>query len=140
MAATFLPHGTNGLHVEADEQIDTLYAWWPGAQPQAPAPCPEATFSATLKGTIDGHETLLTVRGQSAAEFQRNLAAIRGLLDAPAPGERGSQPAPRQGSQDGGWCAIHNTAMKLNEKDGRQWYSHYVDEERRWCKGRSKGA
>src|SRR5262249_15122487 len=48
------------------------------------APVPEALFSATLKGTIGGHETLLTVRGMTVAEFTANLQAIRDLLDTPA--------------------------------------------------------
>ena len=86
MSATVLPTGTNGVHHDADAAdaaIDSLCSWWPGTAP-APALCPEAALSLMLKGTLDGHEALLTVRGQSAAEFQRNLQAIRGLLDAPA--------------------------------------------------------
>ena len=77
-------NGHNGVHNATDETIDLLYAWMP---PQAPAPaaCPEAAFSLTLKGTLDGVEALFTVRGQTATEFKANLAAVRGLLDAPAP-------------------------------------------------------
>jgi hypothetical protein len=33
-----------------------------------------------------------------------------------------------------GWCAIHNTAMQENAKDGRTWWSHKTAEG--WCKGR----
>ena len=33
-----------------------------------------------------------------------------------------------------GWCSTHGVAMKLNNKDGRQWYSHKTAEG--WCKGR----
>ena len=119
---------TNGVHHETDEAIDSLYAWMP---PQAPAPasCPEAAFSLTLKGTLDGVEALFTVRGQTAAEFKANLAAIRGLLDAPAP------PASQSASQDKGWCQKHGVQMKLNHgKDGRSWWSHKTAEG--WCKGR----
>src|SRR5215831_2516644 len=65
-----------------DEAIDSLYSWWPGMQ-TTPQPLPEAAFSLTLKGTLDGVETLLIVRGQTPAEFKANLAAVRGLLDAP---------------------------------------------------------
>jgi hypothetical protein len=115
------------VHHEADEAIDSLYAWFP---PQAltPAPLPEAAFSLTLKGRLDGQEALLTVRGQSAAEFKANLEGVRGLLDAPA------QPPAAQ-DQGKGWCAKHQTQMKLNYgQDGRSWYSHKVDG--RWCKGK----
>jgi hypothetical protein len=89
---------SNGVHLEADEAIDTLYSWFPPQAP-APAPCPEAVFSCTLRGKLDGIETLLTVRGMTAAEFQQNLQQVRGLLDAPA-----LPPALPQGKA---WCAVH---------------------------------
>ena len=74
-------NGTTPGASSADEAIDLLYAWMP---PQAaPQPCPEACFSLTLKGRLDGQEALLTARGQTAAEFKANLEAMRGLLDAP---------------------------------------------------------
>jgi len=127
MGATFLPHETNGVHHPVDEQIDSLYAWMPAQT--APQPCPEATFSLTLKGTLDGVEALFTVRGQTASEFKTNLAAVRELLDAPA------APPTQASSQDGqGWCSKHNVQMKENVKDGRRWYSHQIDG--RWCKGK----
>jgi hypothetical protein len=101
-------------------------------EPEVPAPTsapvslPEAAFSLTLKGTLDGVEALLTARGQTAQEFTRNLEAIRGLLDAPTPA---------QGQQPDGWCAVHQTALKLNHgRDGRTWLSHRTAEG--WCKGR----
>ena len=104
---------------------------------EAPAPCPEALFSATLKGTIDGHETLLTARGQTAEEFRRNLEAIRGLLDQPqatqplTPQQHGATHRPSVG-----FCAVHSVEMTLNTgKDGRQWYSHRLPEGG-FCKGR----
>jgi hypothetical protein len=37
-----------------------------------------------------------------------------------------------------GWCAKHGIQMKLNHgKDGRQWYSHRL-EDGTWCKGRGR--
>jgi hypothetical protein len=56
----------------AAEMIDQVYSYWPGTTP-APQPCPEAVFSLTLKGKLDGQEALLTARGQTAEEFRRNL-------------------------------------------------------------------
>jgi hypothetical protein len=75
---------TNGSTTghSADVDIDTLYSYFPGAA-RAPRPCPEALFSVTLRGQLDGIETLLTVRGMTAEEFRLNLAQVRGLLDAP---------------------------------------------------------
>ena len=94
-----------------------------------PAPLPDAAFSITLKGFVGGQDALLTVRGATAAEFTRNLAAIRGLLDPPAP------PASQATGQGEGWCAVHSTAMKWNEgRNGKKgWYSHR--HEGQWCKG-----
>jgi hypothetical protein len=34
-----------------------------------------------------------------------------------------------------GFCAVHNVEMKLNDKNGRQWFSHRTAEGQ-WCKGR----
>jgi hypothetical protein len=122
-------HGHNGVHHATDEAIDALYAWMPSLQ--APQACPEALFSVTLKGTIGGHEALLTARGQTAAEFKANIDAIRGLLDAP---QASQAPVPTQGQE--GWCPVHQVQMQWNKgKNGdKGWYSHKVDGQ--WCKGR----
>lgn len=133
---------SNGTSHATDESIDSLYAWWPGATP-APAACPEATFSLTLKGHIDGHEALLTARGQTAAEFRANLAAIKGLLDpkpqAPAPAQLSPQQmnALAMHRPVEGVCAIHQVQMHWNDgKDGRKgWWSHRTAEGQ-WCKGK----
>ena len=96
MAAPTFPNGPNGVHHATDEAIDSLYAWWPGTTP-TPQPCPEALFSLTVKGKLDGLETLLTVRGQTAEEFTRNLQAIRGILDQPQPAPQASTSSQGQG-------------------------------------------
>src|SRR5262245_59272664 len=138
MDAPHLTNGsTNGLTASlTDEAIDSLYAWMP---PQTTlAPCPEAVFSLTLKGALDGIEALFTVRGQTAAEFKANLAAVRGLLDQPQPA---ASPAPQGGpqaaSQGKSFCGIHQVAMQWNDgKNGRKgWYSHRLGDGT-WCKGR----
>ena len=128
MSPTITTNGTTPGASSMDEDIDLLYTWWPPQPP--PTPCPEAVFSLTLKGTLDGVEALLTARGQTAEEFKRNLAAIRGLLDPVAPA------APPAASQPQGkdWCQVHQVAMQLNQKEGRSWYSHRTDQG--WCKGR----
>ena len=90
----------------------------------ASAACPEALFSITLKGTMDGNEVLLTARGQSREEFRANVAELRGLLDPPA------QPAE-------GWCGKHAVQMKFNggKDDGKGWWSHRQGDGT-WCKGK----
>jgi hypothetical protein len=139
MSATFLPTGTNGVRLDADEAIDSLYSFWPGAAPAA-APCPEAMFSATLKGTIDGHETLLTVRGMSADAFRRNLQGIRGLLDTPAPAKQPQAQGRGQDAvrEDEGYCTVHDTPMRRIVKDGRSWLSHWCESEGRYCSGKPR--
>jgi hypothetical protein len=78
----------------------------------------------------------------TAEEFRRNLEAIRGLLDAPQPTSQGQQLSPQQHNAaamhrpTAGVCKVHGVEMKLNEKDGRHWYSHWCQDEGRWCKGR----
>jgi hypothetical protein len=124
---------TNGASdYEAD--LDLLYAWMPPSTPAAP--CPEATFSITLRGTLDGVETLLTARGQTAEEFTRNLQSIKGVLDPVAGIPVTPTPTPPASSPDG-WCAIHQTTMNWNTgREGKRgWWSHRLPEGS-WCKGR----
>jgi hypothetical protein len=122
---------TNGHRADVD--IDMLYSFWPGTPP-APQPLPEAAFSLTLKGTLDGHEALLTARGQTAAEFKAKLVAIRGLLDAkPQPAPQAAREPQGQGMD---WCSLHNVKLHLNHgKDGRTWLSHKAPDGQ-WCKGK----
>ena len=125
-------NGTTPGASSADAAIDLLYAWMPPPTPP-PAPCPEAVFSLTLKGTLDGQEALLTARGQTAAAFKANLEAIRGLLDVPA----AHKPTPQTASQPQGegWCTKHAVQMTQTTKDGRSWWSHRTPEGQ-WCKGK----
>jgi hypothetical protein len=71
---------SNGVHHASDESIDSLYSFWPAPMP-APASLPEAAFSLTIEGRLDGQKCLLTARGQTPDEFRRNVAALKGLLD-----------------------------------------------------------
>jgi hypothetical protein len=111
-----------GIHKRVQQEITAVET-----TPAPPAPLPEAAFSLTLKGTMDGQDALLTVRGMTATEFQTNLAAIRGVLDMPQP--------PRQlQAGDKSWCQVHQVAMRQTTKEGRTWWSHKTDQG--WCKGR----
>jgi hypothetical protein len=113
--------------------------------PPTPAPLPEAAFSMTLKGTMGGVDAMITVRGMTADEFRRNLAAVKGLLDVPqSPAQASStgQLSPHQYNALAmhrpvtGVCKVHQVTMQWNEgKDGRKgWYSHRTPEGH-WCKG-----
>ena len=97
---------------------------------------PEAAFSMTLRGTLDGVETLLTVRGMTPAEFKANLEAIKGLLDAVQP-QPPRASAPTQGQSEApikDWCSTHQVRMKRHENATGVWYSHYIDGAH--CKGK----
>jgi hypothetical protein len=105
-------------------------------RPRRKAPC--------LKGTIGGHDALLTARGATAAEFQANLAAIKGLLDAPvqaaAQSTPAATPAPQAAREE--HCALHDAKMYWNEpkNGGRGWFSHKTDdarfeEKKGFCRG-----
>jgi hypothetical protein len=119
---------TNG-HA-TDEAIDVLYSFFPGVTP-TPQPLREAAFSLTLKGHLGGQEALLTARGMTPEAFKANLQAIKGLLDPVQPPQASG---PSQGQE--GWCSTHQVPMKLNDKEGRSWWSHYDQAARKWCKGR----
>lgn len=127
-APTFHTNGTTNGHAPgasaADEAIDLLYSWMP---PQAaPQPCPEAVFSLTLRGTMDGVEALLTARGQTAAEFKANLQAIRGLLDAQAPASPAGDTTPQ--------CPTHGALRQGT----RGWFCPTKLDDDTWCKSRGK--
>jgi hypothetical protein len=114
-----------------DADLDQLYSWFPPQPPAAP-PCPEALFSATIKGFLDGCEVLLTARGQTAAEFTSNLQAVRGILDRqPTEAPRSPQEAPERR-----FCAKHGVELKEQQKGNRRWFSHYDTAAGTWCRGK----
>jgi hypothetical protein len=119
---------TNGAAGHAtDESIDQLYAWFPPQVP-APAPLPEAAFSLTVKGRLDGTEAMLTVRGATAAEFKANLQAVRGLLEPLAPQAPPTADTPQ--------CPTHG-AMKRSTK-GKGWYCPHKLKDGTWCKEKGR--
>jgi hypothetical protein len=111
---------------------------WEAAAAPSPAACPEAMFSITLKGTMGGHDVLLTARGGTYEEFMTNVQRLQGLLDAPAPSQQASKPVSQPASQPPaeGWCKIHGLQMKLNPDKGHgSWWSHKASDGS-WCKGK----
>ena len=101
------------------------------------APLPEAPASLNCFITIAGRQAQLTVRGHDTTALLAELETLlqRFPVAAPAltPTKGGNSPDPLPE----GWCPIHATAMKLNTKEGRIWYSHRMTEGS-WCRGHRK--
>jgi hypothetical protein len=89
---------------------------------------PEAPASVNCHLTIAGRQVQLTLRDTDEARLLARLASV--LEQYPMP-----QPAPQASSQGQEWCAVHHVVMKDNNKDGRRWFSHRL-ENGTWCKGR----
>ncbi len=91
----------------------------------APAACPEALFTITLKGTMDGRDTLLTARGQTWVEFTANVQRLKGLLDT-VPARPAATPPPpaAAAATPEGWCLRHGVQMDLQTNVRGSWRSH----------------
>jgi hypothetical protein len=106
------------------------------------APLYEAPASINVRLTIAGRDVQLTLRDHDEGQLLARLEAV--LQHYPVPSET-HQPqvlTPQQHNAAAmhkrvtDFCPVHNVAMKLNQKDGRSWYSHWAEDEGRWCKGR----
>ena len=95
----------------------------------------------------DGAElVVVTVYRRGAREVQRRLAAQPRAAAAngqapstppPAPPSTGQRQAKaKTGDQATGFCSLHNVAMEHRENERGSWYSHWLPEEERHCKGR----
>jgi hypothetical protein len=140
MSATFLS-GTNGVHNAMDEAVDQLYSWFAPPAPAA-APLPEAACSANVYVLIGAHRVQVTLRGHDESEVLARVQRVIALY----PDQPQSQPREQLSPQQHGAlaqhkrvtdvCPVHGVTMRRNEKAGRSWYSHFLEDEGRWCKGR----
>jgi hypothetical protein len=113
----------------------------PPTPPPAGQPLPEAPASVNVRVSIGGREVQWTLRDSDEARLAVRLEAL--LARYPVP--QAATPAqPLSAAQHGalaqhkartGYCAVHETAMQLNTKDGRSWYSHRLPEGG-FCKGK----
>jgi hypothetical protein len=95
--------------------------------PAAPAPAlPEAPASVNVRLTIGGREVQWTLRDTDEARLAVRLEEL--LQRYPLPQSMALA------STGAGWCAVHQVAMKLQQKGERTWYSHRTDDG--FCKGR----
>ena len=94
-------------------------------------PLPEAPCSVNVRLVIDGRDCQITLRDSDEGRLLQRLQAVL----AQYPVAQSAIQAPSQGQGEGkGWCAVHNVAMKLQQKGERTWYSHRTDDG--FCKGR----
>jgi hypothetical protein len=90
---------------------------------------PEAPVSITLKATLHGHEVMVTLRGVDFASVKAQVEQASQWLSTHGTGQTSPQ-------EDSPYCSIHRVPLKQQHKDGRTWYSHWVADEKRWCKGK----
>jgi hypothetical protein len=62
---------------------------------------------------------------------QQALAASKDQAAAPSQAPDPTPPA----SQDG-WCARHQVAMERRNNAKGTWWSHWLADENRWCRGK----
>jgi hypothetical protein len=89
---------------------------------------PEARASVNVRLAIRGHDCQVTLRDHDEGAL---LARLEALLQR-YPIAQAPAAAPVHTGVD--WCAIHQVTMKLNDKQGQQWYSHKTADG--WCKGK----
>jgi len=82
--------------------------------------CPEALFSACLRGTVRGIDTQLTARGQTLEEFKIHFDAVHALFDPPA--ARAPEGTPAQGQAQGTPTCPHHGPGKESTKAPGTWY------------------
>ena len=112
-------------------------------EPSAPAPTPtalpEAPASVNVRVVISGYEVQWTLRDADEGRLAERLAQLLARYPKPQPQPQ-AQLSPQQHNalaqhkQVSGVCPIHGVQMKLNDKNGRQWWSHKTPDG--WCKGR----
>ena len=112
-----------------------------GVETAPTAPLPEAPCSVNCHVTIGGRQVQVTLRGQDETEVLTRLEAlfarypvaqIPATTQALSPQQHNAAAMHKPVTD---FCQIHNTAMQLNTKDGRSWWSHRKPEGG-FCKGR----
>ena len=97
----------------------------PTPPPATPAPRPQADVQALVQQAVQ----------QALAAAAANGAAPSTPPPAP-PSTPQRQAKPKTGDQTTGFCSLHNVGMEHHENERGSWYSHWLPEEERHCKGR----
>jgi hypothetical protein len=107
---------------------------FPDNDPEEPhAPLPEAPCSVNCHLTIRGRQVQLTLRDTDEGRLLQRLLVVLAQYPLPqTPAEASSQDRIPAAA---GYCLAHGVQMKLNEKHGKQWFSHRLATGD-YCKGR----
>lgn len=95
----------------------------PAPPPAAPAARPQADLQALVQQAVQ--QALAAANGQAPSTPPPA---------APSTGPR--QAKTKTGDQATGLCSLHHVAMEHRENERGSWYSHWLPEEERHCKGR----
>jgi len=94
--------------------------------PAAPATLPQADLQALVQQAV---QQVLTAQGSPNGQAPGTPPPA-----APSTGQR--QAKPKTGDQATGVCSLHNVGMEHHDNERGSWYSHWLPEEERHCKGR----
>lgn len=128
-AACWQPINADGVPCYAVEEVcvhEVIATLVPDATPALP----EAPASVNVRLTVQGRDVQWTLRDSDELRLLERLEALLARFPVEAP------PVPSTPAAEvaAGWCPTHSLPMKLNEKEGRTWYSHKVGDT--WCKGK----
>ena len=105
----------------------------------AAAPLPEAAASANTYVEIAGRRCQVTLRDFDEGRLLDRLSKLleRFPVDAPPPDIPANPGIPSDPAPDETWCGIHQVRMDEHENERGTWFSHWLPETEKWCKGRS---
>ena len=116
--------------------LDALHAEREAAK-AAPVPLPPAPTTPAAALPQADLQALIQQALQQALAAQ---ATANGQAPSPPPPAPPSTPQrqakPKTGDQATGVCSLHNVGMEHHENERGSWYSHWLPEEERHCKGR----
>jgi len=113
--------------------LDALQAEREAAKAAPAVPPPPAAPAAPPQPS--DLQTLVQQALQQALAAQANGQAPSTPPPA-APSTPQRQAKPKTGDQATGLCSLHNVGMERHENERGSWYSHWLPEEERHCKGR----
>ena len=99
-----------------------------------PPPAPATPAAAVPQADL---QALIQQAVQQALAAQSSANGQAPGMPPPAPPSTGQRQAKaKTGDQATGLCSLHNVAMEHRENERGSWYSHWLPEEERHCKGR----